>query len=207
MKHSTITIIDAACGAGKSYALHRAINNLALRHTDIIVVVPSIKLIEQYQIDLAALAPTMKINTIHSENVMDDEKPIISILNYLRQEHFGKVLFITQNAFKIVCKMSSKRMRHVILDDIPPPFSRLKYDDKDGLRRILECINVITGDTDPLFYGIEVTDQVKLRKISTERDDDGNTTDLQKLAFQLLSKHDVNVRQSQDVKQWSLKLY
>jgi Type III restriction enzyme, res subunit len=191
-------MVDAACGAGKSFALHRAINNLALKNTDIIVVVPSIKLIKQYEIDLGALSPALKVNTIHSENVDDDQKPVILIMNYLRNEHPGEVLLITQQSFNIICGMlSHQKSRHLIIDEIPVPFSLLRYGDKDehknGLKRILECIDVQLTDTDPSFYAVACKDEPRLQKIARERDEDGNYTELQVLAYQLLSKNHVNV--------------
>lgn len=191
-------MLDAACGAGKSFTLHRAITNLALKDADIIVVVPSKNLIKQYQADLALLSPALKVNVIHTDTMVEGQKPVRMILNYLRNEHKGEVLLITHQSFNIVCRIATgRKSRHLIIDEIPVPFSCLKYgdgeDEKEGLKRILECIEVVQSDTNPTFYAVEVKDDARLEKIAAERDENDDPTPLQVLAYQLLSTNYINV--------------
>jgi hypothetical protein len=120
---TTIYFVDALAGSGKTHAATRHAHWLAQRGDKVLIVQPSVKLIQQTFTDLAALSPEVPVRAIYgsgphgtgtSSNVVGD---IVRHSIDTRPE--GEVLLVTHAAFLRLPFFHRRDHWHLLIDEIP----------------------------------------------------------------------------------------
>ena len=114
---TVIHTVDALSGAGKTYAAARHAHRMAQRGRKLLIVQPSLTLIDQTLADLASLSPAVAHRAIHggtSANVVGD---IVAHSKACGQG--GEVLLITHAAFMRLPYFDRRADWDVIVDEIP----------------------------------------------------------------------------------------
>jgi hypothetical protein len=197
--YNPIKVLSAPCGAGKSHTIRQESNERVLTGKRVLISVPSKRLADRYVEHFAKEFPTLLVEVIHTDTIDEDERAVVVISQRLRDDT-PRVIIITQAAFNILASRSFYQQGTInkIVDEIPTPFKMMRYNDAEGIKRLLPLIEAVPADKHHEYYTVHCRNNSELRKIAAERDKDGKTTDLQNFTYQLLSTNYLNVVSKKD---------
>lgn len=120
--HVTIYYFDALAGAGKTRALARHADRLARRSLKVVIVQPTMHLIDKTLADeLLPLDPTYACCAIHGGTVFRGASVVGTIVAHFQEAEpgQGEVLLITHAALMRAPYLHRKGDWHLIMDEVP----------------------------------------------------------------------------------------
>ena len=114
---NTIYNVSALASAGKTYRMTRAAHSLALRDEWVLIVQPTVALIEEAAAGFRTLTPTVSPEVIHGGNAENVTAAILAALK--TRPGTGRVLFITWSAFIGLPFFPAPQFWTVFVDEVP----------------------------------------------------------------------------------------
>ena len=127
---TTIYYVDSLAGSGKTYAAIREAVSLAGLGRKVLIVQPTVTLIQQTETELRALAPSVAIRALYGDGAHGpgtSETVSVDIRDHFVEAakgvnhvgHGGEILLITHAAFLALNYLHRRDLWHVIVDEIP----------------------------------------------------------------------------------------
>jgi hypothetical protein len=114
---TTLYYVDGLCGSSKTYRAVRHAHRLARLGKKVLVVQPSIFLINETLMDIASLTPEVRVRALHGET---SDRVIADIVEHTKHTALdGEVLFITHAALMLLPYFHRRQDWHLIMDEIP----------------------------------------------------------------------------------------
>jgi hypothetical protein len=182
--------IDGPCGSAKTYAAVRYVHRLARLGKKVLIVQPSIFLINQTLTDLASLTPDVRFRAIHGEN---SDRVIADIIEHTKHTPSGgEILFITHSALMLLPYLHRRQDWHVIMDEIPQADWCTEFSIHDHHRLITDCFAVdpeASSLADNRYVRAVPRDHARLEKMARNRHGDQVSDIFQQFSNMLLSHH------------------
>lgn len=169
-RHNVIQYVSAPCGAGKTTAVCDLIKSTLRHETNVMVVLPTIKLTEEVEQKLKDLG--LKPIVIAGDRKQGERSVRSAIMKALRNapEH-GFILLVTWNAFVDLPYFDRKQNWTIIIDEIPTVDSFESWTLPRNSMFITEKIEVYLSTIDGLSM-VGALDQSALRDELEDHKDD-----------------------------------
>jgi hypothetical protein len=186
----SLYFVDAPCGGAKTYAAVRHAHRLARLGKKMLIVQPSIVLINETLSDLAGLTPDVRHRAVHGGTTVRVIAEIIDHLKHTARD--GEILFITHFAFLRLPHFHRKHEWHVIMDEIPQADWCTEFN-IPNTHRLITDLFAVESDAEHLadnrYIRALPSNRQALEEIAQNRDRDRVWEIVQQFANILLSSH------------------
>jgi hypothetical protein len=137
---TTLYYVDGLCGSSKTYRAVRHAHRLARLGKKVLVVQPSIFLINETLKDIASLTPEVRVRALHGET---SDRVIADIVEHTKHTALdGEVLFITHSALMLLPYFHRRQHWHAIMDEIPQADWCCEFNVSETHSLITDCFAV-----------------------------------------------------------------
>lgn len=182
--------VDAPCGGAKTYAAVRYAHRLARLGKKVLIVQPSILLINDTIKDVSGLTPDVRHRAIHGQTTDRVTAEVIDHLKHTAKG--GEILAISHSAFMRLPFFHRKQDWHVIVDEIPQADWCAQFNIPQTHRLITDLF-VVRSDaenlTDNRYVRAFPSDRKALEAIAQNKHRDQVWDILQQFASILVSDH------------------
>jgi hypothetical protein len=186
----TLYYVDGLCGSSKTYRAVRHAHRLASLGEKVLVVQPSIFLINETLKDIASLTPEVRVRALHGETC---DRVIADIVEHAKHTTLdGEVLFITHSALMLLPYFHRRQDWHVIMDEIPQSDWCCEFNVPETHSLITDCLAVdaeAPNLADNRYVRAVPKDHAKLERMARNKRGDQVWDIFQQFADILLSHH------------------
>jgi len=187
---TTLYYVDGLCGSSKTYRAVRHAHRLARLGKKVLVVQPSIFLINETLKDIASLTPEVRVRAIHG---LTSDKVIADIVEHTKHTTLdGEVMFITHAALMLLPYFHRRQEWHVIMDEIPQADWCCEFNVPETHWLITDCFAVdadATSLADNRYVRAVPKDNAKLERMARNKRGDQVWDIFQQFANVLQSPH------------------
>jgi hypothetical protein len=190
VRHLITYFVDGPCGSAKTHVAVRHAHSLARLGKKILLVQPSIFLINQTLADLAGLTPEVRFHAIHGETSIRVIADIVEHSKHTAQD--GEILLITHAALMLLPYFHRRQDWHLIMDEVPQADWCAEFSIPDTHRLITDCFDVDTEAAslaDNRFVRAVQKDHATLERMARNKNCDQVWDIFQQFSNMLISPH------------------
>jgi hypothetical protein len=160
---TSIYTVPGPAGAGKTFSACRYATNAARLGDKILIVQPSVVLIDQTMRDLQKLGSGVRITALHSGDGQD--RVVRRLMQHLADtDADGEILLITHAAFERITFFERRSLWHVVYDEMPQVDYSRDFKLPDNGRLVLDCFEATSYNAS--YSRLQISNKTRLRDIA-----------------------------------------